>query len=524
MASADAEAAAEAAAGAPTERLATRTLNAARWKFAGSVVQGVLQFGVGVLLARLLHPSDFGVVALALVVIGLAGMLADLGLGPAIVRHAPLTARHVRVAFTVSVALGTAIALLLLGIAPLVTRAVRTPALVDVLRVLAPVFVLGGLGSAARALLQRALDFRRLFVVDAISYGVGYAGVAVTLALSGLGVWSLVAGTLVQAALASGLALAMVRHSVRPLLARAEWRDIAGFGMGVSANQIVNYAARNGDNLVAGRWLGAAPLGLYSRAYNLMTLPQTYVAAVASSVLYPAFAEARADPDKLGRAYLLAVQITALATAPVMAGMIVAAPHLVTGLYGAEWAGAALPLQVLCAAGLFRAVYHLAGALTQATGRVYAELRRQVGYALLVVVGSLIGLRWGLLGIATAVSGAVVYMYVVMAQLSLGILQRSWRDFLDAQRAGVLVAAVVAVATLGTRIVAERMDASSGWTLLALVVAGAISLPLGVFLLPARARPVELFARFSPMVSRLPLGVRPLVRRTLHLPTPETLP
>src|SRR5690606_37376533 len=112
------------------------------------------------------------------------------------------------------------------------------------------------------------------------SYGIGYGVVAVALALLDFGVWSLVAGSLVQGVVACAVALALARHPVRPLLDRAEVRDLFDFGLGVILNRLVTYAAYNGDNLVVGRWLGTAALGLYGRAFQLVMFPLSHVGAV----------------------------------------------------------------------------------------------------------------------------------------------------------------------------------------------------------------------------------------------------
>src|SRR5947207_7214842 len=269
----------------PGESLTDRTTRAAQWRLAGSLVGAVSQFVVGVLLARLLPPSDFGVMALAFVVLGLARLFGDLGIGSALVQRATLSDRHVRSAFTFSVLLGIATAAMMTAVAPLGAVVLGDPNVTPVLRVLAAGFALGGPAVVAGALLRRRLDFRRLFFIDAASYLLGYGGVAVSLAVLGYGVWSLVWGGLLQGLLAASAQLAAVRHSARPLLARRELADLLHFGLGAHVSGCVNYIALNGDNLVVGRCLGATSLGLYSRAYTLMNLPYTYTASVMSTVL-----------------------------------------------------------------------------------------------------------------------------------------------------------------------------------------------------------------------------------------------
>ncbi|HEX8452820.1 MAG TPA: lipopolysaccharide biosynthesis protein [Longimicrobium sp.] len=490
--------------GTPPGGLAQRTMSAARWKFASAVCQGIFQFAVGVLLARLLPPDDFGVVALAMVVVGFAALVGDLGLGPAVVQSRTLTPLHLRTAFTASLLLGAALTLVLLALAPLSASLLRSPELPGVLRLQSAAFVCGALGVTARAVLQRRLDFRRLFVVELASYTVGYAGVAAGMALMGYGVWSLAWGALVQSLLGSAIALAMVRHSVRPRLSSVELRQLFAFGAGVSLNNVINYVARNGDNLIVGRWLGATALGLYGRAYNLMMLPLTYLGAVGYSVMFPAMAAMQDDRERLGRAYLISVQVTAFLTAPIMAGMIVAAPHMVRALYGGRWAAMVLPLQVLCAAGFFRAVYHLAGAFTHASGKVYSETARQVVYAACVVIGGAIGTRWGILGVAVGVSLAIVQMYLAMASLVLGLAGLRWADFVVAQLPGVVLSLLVGGAALVARLALERLGLGSGAIFLGILAACALTVPAGVYLLPRRVRPVALFARLTPALGRLP--------------------
>jgi PST family polysaccharide transporter len=497
--------------------LSERTVSAAQWRLVASIVQGGMQFAVGVFLARLLLPADFGVVALAMVVIGFAGAISDFGLEAAVIQRRDLTERHLRAALTASVLVGLGLAAGLALASPFSGVVLESSILPGVLQTLALVFAIGALGGTSRSLLRRELRFKALFWSGAVSYLVGYAGVVTVLALRGHGAWSLVWGALTQTALETALVMAVVRPPLRPLLARTELRELFGFGAGVSMNSVVNYLARNGDNLIVGSWLGPAALGLYGRAYNLMTLPLNYLGAAAHQVLFPAMAEIQQDRDRVGRAYLLSVQISALTAAPIMAGMAVAAPHMVTALYGPRWGGMVIPLQLLCAAGLLRAIYHLAGSVTYAAGFVYSELRRQVVYAVLVVIGAVAGTRWGVPGVALGVFAAILYMYVAMASLALRIVGRGWKEFLLAQLPGVLVAALVGAAALLVRTGLERAGYASGWIFAALLATCAVAVPLAIFLLPDAVRPAGLFARFDSMLARLPSPLHNVAIRILHL-------
>jgi PST family polysaccharide transporter len=492
--------------------LAQRTVNAAQWRLLSVVLHAGLQFAVGIALARLLPPEDFGLATLAAVIVGLAALLLDLGLGSAVVQCRPLTDRHLRVAFTLALLIGGALAALVFLAAPLGGALLRVDRLTTVLRVEAPLFLIAGIGVTARASLQRTLAFRQLMLVDAAAYGLGYALVAVTLALHGFGVWSLVFGALTQSLLANTLVVTLVRHPRTPLLSAPEARQLLHFGAGGALNGTLSHIAFHGDNLIAGRILGLHALGLYTRAFTLMMLPLSYAGSTVFSVMFPALSELRSNRERFARAYLMSVCFLTLATAPVLAGMAVAAPHLVIGLYGQSWAGAAVPLQIFCLAGLFRALVMPAGAVTHASGNVYAEMRRQAVYAVWVLLGSLIGTRWGVTGVAVGVTTAILFKYGAMAHLSLRISGSRWPEFLAAQAPGAVVAAFVALVALTVRWALEATGSGSLTILLGVAASCALALPVGIRLLPARIRPVALFDRLEHSARPLPARLRwPLI-------------
>jgi PST family polysaccharide transporter len=282
---------------------------------------------------------------------------------------------------------------------------------------------------------------------------------------------------------------------------------------------IANYAALNGDNFIVGRSMGSFALGLYGRAYALMNLPLTYVSGILNKVLFPAFSEIRSTPDRLGRAYLMAVQLTSMVAAPLLFGMIVAAPHMILGLYGEKWVGAIAPLEVLCAAGFLRAVYHLGGSVARATGNVFAELRRQVVYAVLVIAGSLIGSRWGITGVSVGVATALAYMYLTMAQLALRLTGVGWRRFVRAQVPGVLLGAGAAGSAIVIRTILEWQSTPSIVIFGAIVACCAMSLSLGLFFLPRSVEMAALFGAISRATSWTPTPIRHSINRLLRIPT-----
>jgi PST family polysaccharide transporter len=445
-----------------------------------TVVAAASQLAVGVILARLLTPAEFGVVALSIVLLGLALPLSDLGMAAAVVQRAELTDRHVRTAFTFSAITSMAAAIVVSIAAPLGAVVTRDPQVTAVLRVLAVGVACRGIAAVAEALLHRQLDFRRLFFIESISHVLGYGGVAVTLALLGYGSWSLVWGSLVQTIGASVAQLAVVRHSLRPLVGRRPLADLVRFGFGEATSGWVNYIALNGDNFVVGRWMGVTSLGLYSRAYALMNLPFTYAARVMSSVMFPALAHVQQQPDRMRRGYLLLTEVVATIAAPCLGILAIAAPHLVPSVYGVQWTGAVVPLQILCLAGYFRVLYHLGSIVAKSAGRVYNELWRQVIYAALVISGTLAGSRYGLPGVTVGVGIAILYMFVASTHLAIVTTGTSWRAYVQVQRGALRIAAATCSIALAIRIVLEASHAPSAVIALAVVAGALVPWSIGV--------------------------------------------
>jgi PST family polysaccharide transporter len=489
------------------DSLTGRTGLAARWRFAAAIVVGLLQFLVGVLLARLLAPSDFGLVALAALMLGLVKPLSDLGICAAVVQKAHLTDRQIHAAFTSSTLLGLAATAAIVACAPLAAVATGDPQITPIVRALAVLASVRGLGAVAEALLVRALAFKQLFFIEVSAFVVGYGAVGVGLALAGHGAWSLVWAMITQTTVASTVLFATLRGSIRWQLRWREVRDLLPFGVGASLSGWANYLALNADTFIVGRWLGLASVGLYDRAYALMNLPFTYMSGAFSTVLFPAFAKVQQQPERLGRGFLLATRLTALVAAPSLTTLAVASPHVVEALYGERWRGVVAPLQILCFAGYFRALYHLNGAVARSVGRVYSELVVQVGYAILVIGGSVAAAPHGLSWVAGAVTGAILYMFVATAQVVLWTTGISWRQYAHVQVRGAAAGLATGVAALMARAFLAASGASD--LVLALGIVGAAAVPWSVCVLLDLRTP-----EFKRAAVLLPLWPRRLVTGT----------
>jgi O-antigen/teichoic acid export membrane protein len=450
------------------------TLRGLVWTFVGSGAQAALQLLVLLILARLLTPRDFGVVAAAMVVVGFSSIFSQLGVGPALVQRPVLETRHVRTAFSLALAFGLGLAGVIWLMAPALARFFRMDALGSVVRALSFVFVLQSGSLVAEALLQRDLRFRRLANIEVVAFVLGFGVVGVALAIGGFGVWALVGAQLGQTFAKTTILLAIQPHSKRPLMDRGAFSDLMAFGSGFTLARIGNYLAGQGDCLVVGRWLGAEALGLYGRSYQLMMLPATLLGQVLDRVLFPAMARIQHHPERLASAYTRGVALIALVVLPCSVSAFILAPELISCLLGPQWHEITIPFQIFALGMLFRTSYKMSDSISRATGAVYRRAWRQGVYALLVIGGAYLGQQWGIAGVAGGVLAAIAVNFLLMAQLSLDLAEMHWRSFWAAHVPALALSAIVGPAVWAFATLLRACTNSPGLVLAATVTSATL--------------------------------------------------
>jgi O-antigen/teichoic acid export membrane protein len=494
--------------------LTQHTVAGIMWMSYGKAAFSILQLVVLAVLARLVTPAEFGVVSAALVVIGFSAIVSQLGLGPAIVQRPDLERRHIDTAFTFSFLLGLFLgALIWLG-APLAGAFLRMPQAVPVLRALAWVFPLNGLGTVGLSLLSREMHFSWLANLDVVSYGFGYGIIGITTALLGWGVWALVAAQIGQAIARTTVLLWKHPPSLRLFIERRAFLDLAYFGGGFTVARIANYVALNGDNFIVGRSLGAASLGYYGRAYSLMSAPAYAFGTVLDQVLFPAMAKVQHEPSRLAAAYRRGVALIALVVLPASALLILLGPEVIRVALGAKWGPVVVPFQILGIGMLFRTSYKMGDSISRSTGAVYRRAWRQLLYAGLVVVGATIGSRWGIVGVSWGTLTALTINFLLMADLGLRVSGMSWWRYWDAHRPAVFLTAATFPFVWGATELLRRTALPAGLILaaalavLVLVSAALIRQAPGIFLGKDGTWMAETVQTFLRKLLR-PAGARP---------------
>lgn len=375
-------------------------------------VRFVLQMAALVVLARLLDPTDFGLVAMVAAVIGVAEIVRDFGLSSAAVQ-APTLSRDERTnLFWANTGLGTASSLVALALTPLIAAMYDEPLLRQVVPALAGVFLLSGLATQYRADLGRSLRFGALATADVVSHGVGVA-VAIALAALGAGFWALVAQQLVTPAVALVMVAVQAGWLPRWWQRGVSIRHFFRFGAHLLGTQLLGYGTKHIDTVAIGVALGAAPVGFYSRAYQLVMTPLNQVNTPLTRVALPVLSRVHEDPERFAGAVRRTQLVGCYVTATMLAVVAGLATPIVDVVLGAGWEPVAPILAVLAVGGVFRSVSQLSYWMFVASGRPAAQLRLDRWAQPLMMATIVLGVVWGAIGVAVAHAVAYACYWVV---------------------------------------------------------------------------------------------------------------
>ena len=366
-----------------------------------------LQMGSTIVLARLLTPQDFGLIAMVTAVTGFVMMFKDMGLSMATVQRATIDHRQISTLFWINVVLSLCIMLVTAALAPGIAWLYGEPRLTWITLALAGAFIFGGLTVQHQALLRRQMRFGALALVEIISMSVGIAAAIIT-ASYGAGYWSLV---VMQLARAISIAVAVwFACDWRPGLPqrRAGVRKMLSFGGNLTASHILIYLVRNLDNILLGVVWGAGAVGLYSKAYGLLMLPIRQVNGPLTAVAIPALSSLQNNPDGYHRYYVKAIAILAFLSMPLIVFALCSAKEVVLLILGQQWVEAIPIFRALAPAAIMGSLNVVTGWGFVPLGRTDRQLRSSCFGSTLTIIAFFIGLRWGALGVAVAFSSAVL--------------------------------------------------------------------------------------------------------------------
>jgi len=341
-------------------------------------------------------PADFGLVGMVMVFSGVAGIFANFGFKSALVQRQGLAERHLHAVFWFNLLIGAALTVIFIASAPLLADFFHTAALVQVTRAMAFSFLLGAFSIVPGALLQRQMRFATLTKIE-VGVTLGCGAVGATMAFLGCGVWSLVANMLLTTACTSAALMWAAGYRPRWTFDRAAIRELFGYSTHLVGANLINYGARNADNLIIGKLLGAASLGIYSRAYNLMLLPITQVISVLSEVMFSTFCSIQDDRPRIKRIYLRAMAMIGAISFPVVLGLWAVADPFVLSFFGPQWVEVAPLLQILLLVSVTQCLAAPVGWIYTSQGKTNWLMWWNVFGGGAVILGILVGAYLGTL-------------------------------------------------------------------------------------------------------------------------------
>lgn len=469
----------------PHSNLGQSIRGSAQWLITGGIGTKILEFGFGIVLARLLVPADFGLLVTVQIFSGIAAYFSNAGINAALIHAKELEARHLKVAFTLQLLTGCGIYAFFFVASPWFAAWYDEPLFTELMRVSALTFLIRPLGSISTAQLSRRMRFKAQTLVNFFAGTISGLG-SVWLAYLGLGVWSLVLsglmGGLFQAFTLAVTARWMPGLAFDPAIARS----LGGYGAKVAAADFVDYVRKQIGNFLLSRISGPMAVGLFNKADSLATIP---VMTISGAVYQPTFRALSAVQDDLEKSryiYFRALTLVLVYTLPFYVGLYWLAGPFIETVYGAKWLDSALPLQILALGGLFRCVINQAGAIIAAQKRLGAEIVILLETIAILGTGTVIGTRWGLAGVAGAALLSTAYQTLRIAILANRCVRGTMADLLKALSPALRLNALLCVALYaGDRVyLGTLLPEHPELYLLAMGALGGLAYSLGFLFLP----------------------------------------
>lgn len=368
--------------------LLKKSAQALKWSYIGNGSQLIFQFFISVIIARILGPEPFGLIAIAWLSIGFGKLISDLGFSAFVIQNQDLSDQDVGFALSLQIAMGMTLTLALMFLATPIAKFFNRPDAAPVIQAMALSFVIQAISQTTTAKLTQALRLKFIQIVNMISYFVGYILVGLPTAYYGLGVWSLVLAQLVQTACYSVLVLFFSGVRIRPSTSATK-SGFFKFGSKVIGANITSWLFINIDSLAIGRFTGITDLGVYNRSMNLVTTISSAITTSLQGVLFAASARSQNNKEQIALGFLAATQGVGFICFPIFFVMAIIPETVIQGIYGNKWTAASTIITPLALALTINALLSLIGPILMALDLTERELKAQL-LALLIIAPAVI--------------------------------------------------------------------------------------------------------------------------------------
>ena len=411
--------------------LKNKTIKATFWSFIDAVGSRLVQFAIGIILARLLLPEQFGLIGMLTIFLAVSQTFLDSGFGAALIQRPMITEIDISSTFYFNILVGVIAAGCLCVISPWVAGFYNQPILTPLLKIMSLMLVINAFGLVQSVLLTRAIDFKTQTKVTIIA-SVLSGAIGIIMAYRGYGVWSLVVQQLAGASFR--VILLWIFNKWRPawLFSLQSLREMFGFGSKLLASGLLNTIFDNIYLIVIGKLFSPADLGYFTRANSMQQLPSSTISGMIGRVTFPVFSSIQHDRERVKRGMKKALAVLVLVNFPVMIGLAVVARPLVQVLLTEKWLPCVPYLQLLCLVGLMFPLHLINLNVLQAMGRSDLFLRLEIIKKVLIVINIAITWRWGILAMIGGQVVTSLFSYYLNAYYNKVLLNYSiWEQIRD---------------------------------------------------------------------------------------------
>jgi O-antigen/teichoic acid export membrane protein len=431
-----------------------------RWLSVSQAVRQIMQFATTIILVRLLSPTDFGLVGMATVVTGFVGIFKDLGTSSALIQRKEISDKLLQSVFWINIFFGLNSTVFLFALSPLMANVYQEPQVEPVLKLLSLSFIISSLSISQQAILERNLEFKKLSKIE-ITATVSGAVTGIGAATLKAGVWSLIWQTLAIVTTTSTLLWLTTNWKPKFIFDWAEAKSIINYSGNLTGFNIFNYFVRNADNALVGRFLGAESLGYYALAYKIMLYPIQNISWVVVRLSFPLFSKLQNDNSLFRSAYLEVTCAIACAAFPLMFGLLVLSEPLVMTVFGSNWRPVISLLLILIPVGIVQSIGTTAGVIYQAKGRTDWMLKWGITTGLLAVISFIIGLNWGIVGVAGAYAITVTLLSYPSFLIPFKLIDLKILDFVRYMVRPVICSTLMLILVMLTSELAQYLKLSS---------------------------------------------------------------
>ena len=368
------------------KNLTNSAINGFKWNFLSVIVVATVQIGYAAIMARLIAPEAFGLVAMANVILRFGTYFSRMGIGSAIIQKKELTDDDTQAAFTAALVFGLAVTLLIIICAPLGKLIFNDEQVVPVVRVMATTLFITGISTTANSLLRRAFRFKEIAIAEITSFILGAGGVGFAMAYLGFGTWSLIFSSIAQGIILALICYAYSRHSLKLTFDLNKYKPILAFGSKISIISFLEFVCYNLDSMVIGRIAGAEMLGYYNRANYLVNTPANKISTSLTNVLFPSLSRLQGNKEKLRKAYTSTISVLGTFLFIYAFAVSAASHEIILVILGHHWAPAIPLLSVLAIAVPFSLLKSINGILLEATAKLNFKIIVLTAYLITLIL------------------------------------------------------------------------------------------------------------------------------------------